>query len=202
MSATGRSGVRRRDDFYETPEWCTRAILRALKPQPETILEPSAGHGAIIRVLRDNAWNTIARPAITAVEIRPEALFHLGDAGADVAIAADFLEWSMAERVPYDLLIGNPPFSLAFEFCQRAIGMAHVVALLLRLNFLGSQRRARWMRAHTPAVFVLPKRPSFTGKGTDATEYAWFVWGHHDHRGTVNILDVGAVGAVLGEEEF
>jgi hypothetical protein len=24
--------------------------------------------------------------------------------------------------------------------------------------------------------FVLPNRPSFTGKGTDATAYAWFCW--------------------------
>jgi hypothetical protein len=188
MSATGRGGIRRRDDFYETPEWCTRAILRALKPQPETILEPSAGHGAIIRVLRDNAWNTIARPRIVAVEIRPEARMHLAAAGADVHCCEDFLTWEPGTPLKYDLLIGNPPFSLAFEFCQRAIGMAHTVALLLRLNFLGSQKRAAWMRAHTPSVFVLPRRPSFTGKGTDATEYAWFVWG--DNLPTVNILEV------------
>jgi len=190
MSATGRGGIRRRDDFYETPEWCTRAILRALKPQPETILEPSAGHGAIIRVLRDNAWNTIARPTIQAVEIRPEARIPLGDSGADVVITGDFLVWGQGDRVPYDLIIGNPPYALAFEFCQRAIGMAHVVALLLRLNFLGSQKRAQWMRRNTPSIFVLPKRPSFTGNGTDATEYAWFVWGHPSHRATVNILEV------------
>ena len=30
---------------------------------------------------------------------------------------------------------------------------------------------------NTPtALHVLSKRPSFTGKGTDATDYAWYVW--------------------------
>jgi len=29
-------------------------------------------------------------------------------------------------------------------------------------------------------MFVLSKRPSFTGKGTDATDYAWFVWDKTD----------------------
>lgn len=32
------------------------------------------------------------------------------------------------------------------------------------------------MQRHTPDVYVLPQRPSFTGKGTDSTSYAWFVW--------------------------
>lgn len=32
------------------------------------------------------------------------------------------------------------------------------------------------MRSHTPDIYVLPNRPSFSGKGTDSIEYAWFVW--------------------------
>ena len=35
---------------------------------------------------------------------------------------------------------------------------------------------ADWMRENTPCVFILPNRPSFTGNGTDAAEYGWFVW--------------------------
>jgi hypothetical protein len=50
-------------------------------------------------------------------------------------------------------------------------------AFLLRLNWLGGQARAAWHRANPCDVYVLPRRPSFTGKGTDATEYAWMVWG-------------------------
>lgn len=46
----------------------------------------------------------------------------------------------------------------------------------LRLNFLGSKKRCKWLQADMPDVYVLPNRPDFTGDGGDATEYAWFVW--------------------------
>ena len=63
------------------------------------------------------------------------------------------------------------------------------VVLLLRLNFLGTRGRAAFMRRHPPAVYVLPDRPSFTGKGTDSIEYAWFVWPRERREaGTIRVL--------------
>lgn len=48
---------------------------------------------------------------------------------------------------------------------------------MLRINFLGSIARHEWWKNNQPtALYVLSKRPSFSGKGTDATDYAWFVW--------------------------
>lgn len=69
------------------------------------------------------------------------------------------------------------------------MGISRVTAFLLRLNWLASQKRAFWLRKNTPSVYVLPKRPSFTGKGTDATDYCWAVW-RRDVAPTVVILDV------------
>jgi len=56
--------------------------------------------------------------------------------------------------------------------------------MLLRLNFLASQRRAKWWAAQKPnALLVLSKRPSFLASNkTDATDYAWFYWGRR-HQG-------------------
>lgn len=85
-----------------------------------------------------------------------------------------------------------PPYSIALEFIEAALSMRKsqgVVAFLLRINFLGSQERADWHRAHPCKLYVLPRRPSFTGGGTDATEYAWFVWGEGHEAGTWEILD-------------
>ena len=51
MSATGRNVAgheRAADDFYETPGWCTRAILPQLGT-PATVLDAGAGSGAILR---------------------------------------------------------------------------------------------------------------------------------------------------------
>ena len=78
----------------------------------------------------------------------------------------------------FDLIITNPPFSLAKEFLEKSIKEADCVCYLLRLNFLGSQKRKPfWEDISTPdELLVLSKRPSFTGKGTDATDYAWFCW--------------------------
>jgi hypothetical protein len=78
------------------------------------------------------------------------------------------------------------------EFIERALREAPEdadVAFLLRLNFLGSQRRAAFHRSFPSDVYVLPRRPSFTGGGTDATEYCWMVWGA-ERGGRWSILEI------------
>jgi len=141
-------------DFYPTPHWVTESILPYLT-RGIVWHEPACGDGAIVSVLRASNIET------TASDIR------FGD--------ADFLR-DTAKR---EAIITNPPFSLAFEFCQRAVKLAPEVMLLLRLNFLSSQYRAAWFKQHEPdALFVLSRRPSFTNNGkTDSTDYAWFYWG-------------------------
>jgi hypothetical protein len=62
------------------------------------------------------------------------------------------------------------------EFIAKALTYASYVVMLLRLNFLGSGKRAAFFAREMPDIYVLPDRPSFTGRGTDATEYGWFVW--------------------------
>jgi hypothetical protein len=85
----------------------------------------------------------------------------------------DFFDWN----TPVDLILTNPPFSLAKEFIEHSVVLAPTVLMLLRINYLGSIGRHKWWKQYTPtALHVLSKRPSFTGKGTDATDYAWYVW--------------------------
>lgn len=50
------------------------------------------------------------------------------------------------------------------DFARMALHMADgvgTVALLLRLNWLGSQDRAPFHRAHPADIYILPKRPEF-----------------------------------------
>lgn len=101
-----------------------------------------------------------------------------------------------------DLVIANPPFSLAEAFVRRAVEVADegIVAMLVRVALLESKERAPFWRDHTPLwQRVLVERPSFTVPdyvdlpqqpdlfgdvhdatpppgGTDPTAYAWFVW--------------------------
>jgi hypothetical protein len=78
-----------------------------------------------------------------------------------------------------DLIIGNPPYMLAEEHVTLARKTGAWVAFLLRLSFLGSQARAKTVWASPGLRWLIPisRRPSFTGGGSDASEYAVFVWG-------------------------
>lgn len=189
MSATNRSDARRPDDFYETPGWCVRRLLDRVKLPGVEWLEPAAGKGAIIRAV--NASRGML-PKWTAVDLRPETKPHLTDLvdGVDVYAGIDFLRGDFG-GCNFDVVITNPPFSLAMEFIEEALLLAPYVVLLLRLNFLGAGKRAGFFAGEMPDVYVLPNRPSFTGGGTDATEYAWFVWTPERGRksGSISILD-------------
>ncbi len=172
MSVTGHNDVRRLNDFYETPAWCTKAILPMLPSV--NILDPCAGTGAILRAVRDEHPDA----QMYGYELDPKlANISRQEHGLSV-ITHDSL--SVADWLDADVYLFNPPFVHSLEFVQRALAEATKstwVVALLRLNWLAGIKRMGFHRVHPADVYVLPKRPSFTGDGkTDATEYAWFVW--------------------------
>lgn len=181
VSATNRSNVRRPDDFYATPAWCVRAALSQLFPikSPEAVLDPCCGDGAILSAVVDYwAETKTVSDWLYGIELDP----------VRAAIAEDKLFIVEARDaltpVPWPkkkVIITNPPYGNAMMFVERAldeVAEGGTVVMLLRLNWLGSQKRAAFHREHPSDVFVLPRRPGFTEDGkTDATEYAWFAWG-------------------------
>lgn len=200
MTATGRSGasghVRHADDFYRTPASCTRSILHAAFP-PFTakfgarVLDPCCGDGAILDVVKQE-WPAAETHGIELDKERASIAMERGHNVRSYPDALDDHDWSRNER-PH-LILMNPPFSLSLEFVERALREVDpfgVVCALLRLNWLASVRRAPFLRAHTPSVYVLPKRPSFTADGrVDAADYGWFCW--REGQPIVRILDVEA----------
>lgn len=189
MSATGRprqdgtKTVRDKDDNYETPPWAVRTIWPHVRPITGDVLDPCAGRGAILETL---VAHTLYQPAyLHARELDQARFLRIPTANK---LRCDWLPFE--EPLRPKLILTNPPYRLALDFAQKAV--EHVrpyggeVCMLLRLNFLGSMRRASWLCTHRPSVYVLSRRPSFTPDGkTDATEYAWFVWG--GGRGRANI---------------
>lgn len=173
MSATGRGTERALNDFYPTQRWSVRRFLEACPLEGHTVLEPGAGDGAIIR-----AANEVfpKRFLWTAVEIDPNRYKTLKETGAEVWIG-DFLRDPRVEAGRWDLALGNPPFRFAQEFVERCLGRVRTIAFYLRVNFMGSEERVEFHRRYPADVWVLPNRPSHTADGgTDATEYAWWVW--------------------------
>lgn len=216
MSAAHRGGERIAADNYPTPPWCTRRILEALWPDGLGglhIVEPCAGEGAIVRVaLEKGATGIVGGDIREMVWPWLDNLAHGATWDATQPIAERF-----------DLLITNPPFSLAAEIITAQRDTARVSAYLLRSSFKLegelSDKRPYSFRADMPDVYQLPERPSFVASdrcvdgerngmqwiacgwaekvplGTpkpdacpvctgivrrstsDASEYAWFVWG-------------------------
>lgn len=177
MSATNRGTERKAYDFYATPIECVNAILDALPPFGNDlfILEPSAGNGNVIKALRDRNIDAVD---IEAIEIREDERENL-EKLADTVTIGDFLQIETEYR-EYDVIIGNPPYSMAQEFIDKCLDLlapGGKLIFLLRTNFLESDKRFKWWQDKIPAgLYTLHKRPSFTGKGTDATSYSWFVW--------------------------
>lgn len=188
MSATNR-GPKNGGEFedHPTPLW---AVWRFLEYFQYTYsdrvttrwLEPSAGSGNIIRAV--NAFRkTKQYPAAqwAACEIQSQYWASLRQL-APFVNTDDFLTTNNWPVSKFDVAIGNPPYSKAMEFIQKTRPMAGVVAMLLRLNFLGSKKRRDYWRYDMPTdIYVLPNRPScglnkHGKKGTDACEYGWFVW--------------------------
>jgi hypothetical protein len=173
MSSTNRGGQRIENDVYSTPAWCVHRLLEACPLPAGRWLEPAAGEGAIIKAVNEKRSDVLW----SAVDLR-DTFADLQQIPVSQAILTghDFLGLDMSDLAPFDVILTNPPYSLAEEFVQRSLGLADNVAMLLRLNFLGSEARSDFLRRQPPDVYVLPNRPSFVGGKTDSCEYAWFVW--------------------------
>jgi len=179
MSATNRGVDRIEHDAYFTPPWCVARLLDDVTLPAGRWLDPCAGDGSIISaaapVPRGVRWHAVERQ-----ERYRAPLLRLTSA----VWICDFFEWQFAPGA-FDVILTNPPYATAQAFIEKSLKVAKVVAMLLRLNFLGSaQREDFFQAAGMPDVYVLPQRPTFSvdqyGRaGTDATEYAWMLW-HSD----------------------
>ena len=118
FSANNAKGQRKKSDFYETPYSLTHRLFDNEYFDKElTVCEPACGAGAMTRVFKEY-WR---EDKITAYDIEK-----------------DFL----TETKQYDYVITNPPFSLAYEFVQKAKEVAKKkFALLLPLSYLHGKKR-------------------------------------------------------------
>ena len=164
-------------DYYPTPSYCVDRLLEALELPGGTWYEPCAGNGNIIKAVNalrsDVVWkaNEIQVQFKGQIEalVKPENL-----------TIADFLQTTPPK---VDVIITNPPYSLVGDFIVSSLMHANHVAMLLRLSFIASDKRASFLKRNMPDVYIIPNRPNFGPGVSDSTEYAWFVW----HMGQKNL---------------
>lgn len=155
MSATNRGAKRRPNDFYATPDYTVDSLFQFIKwNKMISFFEPCKGDGAIYDKVPGNKHK-----------------FY-----TELSEGKDYFEYKPYNK--FDLIVTNPPFSLAKEFLDKSLTEAHTVCYLLRLNFLGAQVRNEWWNQIRPPekLIVLSRRPKFINNQADATEYAWFCW--------------------------
>ena len=157
-------GQRRKGDFYETPYSVTERLLDAVDDiDLGSVLEPAAGQGAIVRVLKDRG--------------------HASVTSYDLSHGTSFLD----ETQTFDTVLTNPPFSLAKEFIDTAqrVAQKHIF-LLLPLSYLhGKQRHDAVFRHYSnlKTVYVFTRYPMLGDAlredrkyRTGMMVYAWFHW--------------------------
>jgi len=168
-------GQRKKSDFYETP-YCLTQLLLEKEELEEPILEPACGNGAIVKILL-NKYKDID--------------FY------DIQEGQDFFN----ERNKYRTIITNPPYSLAFEFIQKAKTICPNFYFLLPLAYLHGKKRYDILY-HDPIyplkqIYVFTRYPLLgetlreDGKtNTGMMVYAWYHFAkHYRSKPTINWLD-------------
>jgi hypothetical protein len=155
------SGYERKErDLYETPAWVTHALLPHIPERVQAIWEPACGSGKMARALSDG----------TRFIVRT----------SDIASGMDFLEQKPDDS---DAIITNPPYVLAQEFIEHAIGLTcarGLVAMLLRTDYDHAMTRAHLfsMSPRFAKKVVLRRRIKWfeDSKGSPSFNHAWFIW--------------------------
>lgn len=155
-------------DFYPTPPEPVRALLAVegdaiANGHGRRIWEPCGHGGGIASILGAAGFEVIA------TDIRPDS---------DNGVA--MLDLLTAKRRRAEIVVTNPPFSLAAEIIEQLIGALAVpyVALLLKSTYWHAMtaRGALWARFRPTACYPIGWRVDFLGLGAPAMDVSWFVW--------------------------
>lgn len=168
MSQRNIPGTRKEEgNNYETPIWAVEALLKRESFEGE-ILEPCCGLGKISKTLETYGYTVISSDKRNGEKI-------YGTGGVDV--------YSIKQC--YSNIITNPPYERNLDNMVRHMSLLYKnkMALLLRLNFLESERRFQlFVSSPLKVVYIFSSRVTMYPEGTEAPQnkgtisYAWFVW--------------------------
>lgn len=154
-------------DHYATPIPVVENLMKHLVVRPDDMfLEPCRAEG--------NIFNRVPLP----VEQKQ---------WAEIRDGVDYMTTTFS---PVDLIITNPPFTIAEDFiekCKQELKKDGTLVVLQKVNFLGSLVRVDfWNNLGFPNKMpVIIPRPSFTKGGTDSCEYCWFIWDYGNRFPTI-----------------
>lgn len=156
-----KDDYRQKDDFYPTPEYVTRALLKHHK-FIGTIWECACGDGRMAEVLEKAGYKIV-----------PTDLIDRGYSKASKS-SIDFL----LENTRMENIVTNPPFNLAYEFIEQGLRLStKCLALFLPIRYLTGKKRAELYKEFPPTkIIVIPNKVDFLGNANPVMEFAWFIW--------------------------
>jgi hypothetical protein len=107
-------------DCWESPPEIARKMAGLLQDDEHVILEPAAGRGNIVRHIPIGPLSWEQDRGVFAIELNPNRVAE-GRLLAPKAVwkQGDFLTMESSPEV--DVVIANPPFSLALQFIERSL---------------------------------------------------------------------------------
>ena len=169
------SFVPKGEDFYATPDGATREILNRI-PLTGSILEPAAGDGHIIKVLKEFYPDN----EIVGTEL------YQRDSNEDIKFGVDFLTYKWDRK--FDNIITNPPFDLCKDFVERSLEIVNdKILIFAKLQLLeGLNRQQMFLDTPLHYVYVFSRRVSPLKNGSPVNEQGkdwrstfatgWFIW--------------------------
>lgn len=151
-------------DLYQTPFSITRHLVNSIEmpDKKEIILDPACGHGAILKVLKEEGFK----------KLHGTDLNH-GEPGVD------FLRFTGS--APH--IITNPPYSLTNDFIEKSYQVAErTFHFFLPLDYLhGLERYRRDLFRGLYSIGVLIRKPMLKAElrddgkySTGMQSYAWY----------------------------
>jgi predicted RNA methylase len=167
--------------FFETPaEVARRMIVRAKIKKTDLVLEPSAGHGALLAAIDQNHPG----PYITAVEVDEDNCNAVRERFPTITVVCmDFIVWAPRIGAMFGVILMNPPFhgGQDIEHVRAAWDLLHnggrLVAILGEGAFIQQNKRAKAFRQWLEEIRAQGERlPPGTFKESGTNVAARMIW--------------------------
>jgi len=127
-------------DFFQTPRYATELVLPYLPETPQHIWSPFCGEGRIGRVLKEKGYN------VTETDLQMGEEYNFFEMGIDSFV---------------DLIVDNPPFSLAGKIVKKCLGIGMPFCLLLQTNncqwkLRAIRRGCKWVVPEERIDYITP----------------------------------------------
>jgi predicted RNA methylase len=173
MSSTHGGDALDPSNHFRTPDWATDAVIPYL-PLGGVIVDAGCGEGAILHRMQLAARDASFLGIELDTERAERCRVKRGGAGTAV-MAGDWLD--PACHIDADLVVSNPPFSLAQPFIERALEFTArrhgTVAMLLRATWHVPQCRAPFAFLHPFDLGTLSRRPDFVASLKCKAKCGW-----------------------------